>query len=133
MLTSMCMSIYDNIVHLIALTHMCIVHFTHLTDNPTVIASTPELSVSSRVGQGSRASLLAFVSGTPPPTLSDITWYFNNNQSIPTGSLIDDSVGGTELLLPRTLLPSHSGTYTIQVSTTSGTARDSFMVTVTGE
>ena len=96
--------------------------------NPTVIASTPQLFVSSRVVQGSRATLQAFVSGTPPPTDSDINWYFNN-QSIPDGSLID----GTDLLLPRTPLPSHSGTYTIQVTTTMGTARDSFVVTVTGE
>ena len=111
--------------------HTTLILYSHThthPGNPTVIASTPQLFVSSRVVQSSRATLQAFVSGTPPPTDSDINWYFNN-QSIPVGSLID----GTDLLLPRTPLPSHSGTYTIQVTTTMGTARDSFVVTVTGE
>ena len=93
-----------------------------------MIASTPQLLISSR-DAGRRFSLIAFVSGSPQPTSSQISWYFGANQSLPVGALTT----GSELLLPRPVLPEHAGTYTIQVATQQGTARDSFQVTVTSE
>ena len=109
---------------------LLIVH-THTyapSGNPTVIASNPQQLISGR-DAGRRFTLIAFVSGNPQPTPSEITWYFNDNQSLP----MDAMPQGGELLLPRPVRPEHAGTYTIQVATQRGIARESFQVTVTSQ
>ena len=97
--------------------------------NPTVLSSAPELSLRHGVQVGSRPTLVAFVSGNPQPTESDIIWYFNN-QSLPSSDILED---GSELLLPRYIGLDLVGRYTCQVTTSAGTASDDFLFTVTRE
>ena len=100
------------------LNHRCV-------GNPTVLSSTSKLSLRRGTQQSSRPTLIAFVSGNPQPTGSDITWYFNN-QSLPSSILQE----GNELLLPSNIEFDLAGRYTCQVSTSAGTASDDFLVTV---
>ena len=64
-----------------------------------------------------RPRLVAFVSGTPYPSLSDIHWRFNNNRNLPDGVVVN----GNELLLPGYIRSEIEGTYTCHVTTLAGT------------
>ena len=86
--------------------------------------------VASGTQAGSRTSLAAFISGTPSPTMNDVTWYFNN-QSLP--SEVDYIPRRDELLFPGNVVPANAGLYTIRVATSNGIVNDSFLVIVTGE
>ena len=107
---------------------MKILFYQHV-GNPTVLSSAPELSFRHGVQVGSRPTLVAFVSGDPQPTESDINWYFNN-QSLPSSDILED---GSELLLPRYIGLDLAGRYTCQVTTSAGTASDDFLFTITRE
>ena len=96
--------------------------------NPTVIAATPSLPIPEGPQGTSRPTLVAFISGSPAPTGENITWYFNNGD-LPTDFLSD----GRELVFPRNVLAEYAGIYTIQVTTSRGTATDRFEVIVTSE
>ena len=96
--------------------------------NPAVIASTPNHFIIPTAG--SRPTLIAFVSGSPAPTRNNITWYFNNG-TLPPDTLFNGDK--SELLLPANTPREYSGIYTIQVTTSNGTASDNFAVTVTSE
>ena len=98
--------------------------------NPTIIASSPELRIPRGTQSSSIPFLAAFVSGIPQPSNLNITWYFNA-QSLPGELTINGN--GKEVLFPRNILFSFAGRYTCQVTTSSGTANDSFVVIVTGE
>ena len=107
---------------------MKILFYQHV-GNPTVLSSAPELSFRHGAQIGSRPTLVAFISGNPQPTESDIMWYFNN-QSLPSSDILED---GSELLLPRYIGLDLVGRYTCQVTTSAGTASDDFLFTVTRE
>ena len=96
--------------------------------NPTVIAATPSRLLTDTTAN--RPSLIAFISGSPTPNSNDITWYFNNG-SVPPG--VEFLGGNTQLFLPLSTPPEFSGIYTVQVTTSSGTASDNFNVTVPRE
>ena len=94
--------------------------------NPTVLSSAPELRLHHGVQwKGSHPTVIAFVSGTPQPSQSNITWYFND-QSLPTSILQE----GKELILPSNIGFGLAGRYTCQVTTSAGTASDDFLVTI---
>ena len=99
--------------------------------NPTVLSSNPEvrLLLGPQEQLGQRPSLTAFISGTPQPTNSNITWYFNNQQQLPDGTLID----GNQLLLPKNIQFEVNGIFRCQVNTSAGIDYDNFKVTVIGE
>ena len=98
--------------------------------NPTVLSSTPELSLRHGVQPGNRPTLIAFVSGNPQPNRSNITWYFNNQPLSMARSILQD---GNELLLPSNIGFDLAGRYTCQVTTSAGTASDDFLITVIRE
>ena len=95
----------------------------------TVIASTPNLLIPGGL-QTVRYTLVALVLGTPTPTSDNITWYFNGGP-LPNG--LRRQVDVHEILFPTTILPGFAGNYTIEATTTSGSASDTFIVVVTSE
>ena len=97
--------------------------------NPTAIAATPLRLIPQGPQSQGRPTLTAFISGSPAPTAGDVTWFFNNGSPLPDGLIID----GSEVVFPSTILPEHSGNYTIRVNTSSGTATAIFQVIVTSE
>ena len=99
-----------------------------LVGNPTVIAASPELRIPRGTQTSSIPFLAAFVSGIPQPSNLNITWYFND-QSLPEGL----TETGRDVLFPRNVQPRFAGMYMCQVTTSSGTASDNFVVIVTGE
>ena len=102
----------------------------HYVGNPTVLSSTPELSLHHGVQQGSHPTLIAFVSGTSQPNRSDITWYFDDQSLSMASSILQD---GNELFLPSNIGFDLAGRYTCQVTTSTGTAFDDFLITVIRE
>ena len=70
--------------------------------------------------EGSQASsrpvLMVLVSGVPYPSASDISWWFNDRQSLPSGIRED----GRELLLPGNIGSEIAGVYTCHVTTSAG-------------
>lgn len=100
--------------------------FLNCVGNPTVLSSIPKRSLRHGTHPHRRPTLTAFVSGNPQPNESDITWYFGNNQSLPSSI----RQGSKELLLPRNIELDLAGRYTCQVTTSAGTASDDFLVTV---
>ena len=100
--------------------------------NPTVLSSISELKLHQGLqSQGNRPTLAAFISGSPQPSKSDITWYFNQNQSLPSDIIITQ--GGKELILPHNVHFNLAGRYTCHVTTSAGTAYDEFLITVIRE
>lgn len=97
--------------------------------NPIAIAAIPQLQIPRGSQSGSRPILAAFISGSPAPTRDNITWYFNNGEDLPSGIIRD----GSELVLPSVVPRELAGDYTVQVTTSRGTARDTFEVIVTSE
>ena len=95
---------------------------TH-TGNPTVIASTPSLSLNAGSQGSSIPALIVFVSGSPQPQRSNITWTFNGTPDSTTGPLF---------ALTNIIEVSHAGLYTCTVQTTAGSDSAEFMVTVNG-
>ena len=116
--------------------HVCKQQFSHYTcsyinffvGNPTAIAATPLRLIPEGAQSINRPVLTAFVSGTPTPSMENITWYFNNG-SLPEGVI----QGGREVVFPSFVLSSLSGVYTVQVTTSRGTATDHFEVIITRE
>ena len=72
---------------------------------------------------------MAFVSGTPQPNESDITWHFNG-QSLPSSLGVVER--GNALILPGNVQFEIDGRYTCQVTTSAGNSSDDFLVIVTG-
>ena len=100
-----------------------------LVGNPTVVTGAQNRML--RVGwqeRNSRPRLVAFVSGRPYPTASDITWLFNNG-SLPSSVVAMKNV----LFLPSFVTSAIEGVYTCHVTTSAGTASDDIHVTLTCE
>ncbi len=94
---------------------------TH-TGNPVAIATVPTLSLT----LGSQTlfhALITFVSGSPHPTMEQITWTVNGAPSTVTGHVFQ---------LPLNINRDHAGLYVCSVSTAQGTATAEFTVTVNG-
>ena len=80
-----------------------------------ITASEPVVLREGRQGN-SRPVLVAFVSGTPYPSPSNISWKFNDRRSLPEGVMEN----GHELLLPGNIRPEIEGVYTCNVTTSAG-------------
>ena len=94
-----------------------------------MIALSPLIVVPRGIQHGFRAAIFAFTSGTPLPSRDDVTFYFNGSPTLPEGSAVIEF----DLIFPRNIMPNIAGTYTIEVATASGIARDTVQVIVTSK
>ena len=84
--------------------------------NPTVITASETVILRGGNQGNSRPVLMAFVSGTPYPSASNISWQFNNRKNLPSGVIEN----GHELLLPGNIRSEIAGVYTCHVTTSAG-------------
>ena len=104
---------------------MNIMHFS-CVGNPTVIPASGTVVLREGNQGNSRPVLIAFISGTPYPSAANISWWFNNGRSLPSGVIESRH----ELLLPGNIRSEIAGVYTCHVTTSAGSDSANISVSV---
>ena len=104
-----------------------IMHFA-CVENPTVIPTSKTVVLREGNQGNSRPVLIAFISGKPYPSTSNISWLLNNHRNLPSDVM--ESSNGRELLLPRYIRPEIAGVYTCRVTTSAGSDSANISVSV---
>ena len=104
----------------------------HSTGNPSVITSSKQLFFThGEIIPGDDREQYILMSGNPEPTLQNVQWFLNG--TIPLSTMSQFTVLDYALSLPPVIGYEHSGNYTIVVTTSAGSVRDSFVITVGGK
>ena len=83
---------------------------------------------------GTRESLHALISATPPPQRSEVLWYFNGNLIVDRAQPLNIRIlEPNEITFPLTITTVLMGTYTCMVNTSAGVGTATFRVQVRGK
>jgi hypothetical protein len=98
--------------------------------NPTVITGNYMITAIENALENQYQLQDIFISGNPRPPLSNVTWYHNGNEITSSYRNIVILPDVKTLLLPINIQFYHQGLYTVTVTSSIGTATDSFYLNI---